>query len=82
MPNIIEKPTVRLVRTCLGGVPGFAAPVWVQDSHDSAGVNVPRFLTHADRRLGRGGIHEIHDHPAFVEVNWSTLATGKHKLSV
>lgn len=36
-----------------------------------------RFLTHADRRLGRGGIHEIHDHPAFVEVNWTTLATGE-----
>ncbi|KAJ7240865.1 kinase-like domain-containing protein [Mycena haematopus] len=34
-----------------------------------------RFLTHADRRLGRGGIHEIHDHPAFVEVNWTTLDT-------
>ncbi|KAJ7843096.1 kinase-like protein [Mycena olivaceomarginata] len=34
-----------------------------------------RFLTHADRRLGRGGIHEIHNHPAFVEVNWTTLAT-------
>ncbi|KAF8201369.1 kinase-like domain-containing protein [Mycena galopus ATCC 62051] len=34
-----------------------------------------RFLTHADRRLGREGIHEIHDHPAFVEVNWTTLST-------
>ncbi|KAJ6482534.1 kinase-like protein [Mycena sanguinolenta] len=33
-----------------------------------------RFLTHADNRLGRGGIHEIHDHPAFVEVNWMTLS--------
>ncbi|KAF7377452.1 hypothetical protein MSAN_00166900 [Mycena sanguinolenta] len=34
-----------------------------------------RLLTHADRRLGRGGIHEIHDHPAFVEVDWTTLST-------
>ncbi|KAJ6498530.1 kinase-like protein [Mycena vitilis] len=34
-----------------------------------------RFLTHADRRLGRGGIHEIRDHPAFVEVDWTALAT-------
>ncbi|KAJ6598203.1 kinase-like domain-containing protein [Mycena vulgaris] len=34
-----------------------------------------RFLTHADRRLGRKGIHEILDHPAFVEVNWSALHT-------
>ncbi|KAF7369226.1 hypothetical protein MVEN_00250300 [Mycena venus] len=33
-----------------------------------------RLLTHADRRLGRGGIHQIHDHPAFVEVDWTTLA--------
>ncbi|KAJ7489158.1 kinase-like domain-containing protein [Mycena latifolia] len=32
-----------------------------------------RFLTRADSRLGRGGFHEILDHPAFVEVNWSTL---------
>ncbi|KAK7052094.1 kinase-like domain-containing protein [Favolaschia claudopus] len=32
-----------------------------------------RFLTHADRRIGRGGVHEIHHHPAFVEVNWTTL---------
>ncbi|KAJ6551162.1 kinase-like domain-containing protein [Mycena capillaripes] len=39
-----------------------------------------RFLTHADRRLGRGGIHEIHDHPAFIEVNWTTLATGKRNV--
>ncbi|KAJ7097586.1 kinase-like domain-containing protein [Mycena epipterygia] len=34
-----------------------------------------RFLTHADRRLGRGGISEILNHPAFAEVNWSTLPT-------
>ncbi|KAJ7176825.1 kinase-like protein [Mycena filopes] len=34
-----------------------------------------KFLTHADRRLGRRGIREICDHPAFVEVNWTTLST-------
>ncbi|KAJ7444570.1 kinase-like domain-containing protein [Mycena galericulata] len=34
-----------------------------------------RFLTHAERRLGRRGIHEILDHPAFVEVNWTTLTS-------
>ncbi|KAJ7779180.1 kinase-like protein [Mycena metata] len=34
-----------------------------------------KFLTRADLRLGRRGIHEICDHPAFVEVNWTTLST-------
>ncbi|KAJ7767977.1 kinase-like domain-containing protein [Mycena maculata] len=34
-----------------------------------------RFLTHAERRLGRRGIHEILDHPAFVEVNWTMLSS-------
>ncbi|KAJ7621379.1 kinase-like protein [Roridomyces roridus] len=34
-----------------------------------------RFLTRADRRLGRRGLYEIMDHPAFVEVNWTTLAS-------
>lgn len=52
---------------CVGGSLSFLMP---------RRLTPPRFLTHADRRLGRGGIHEIHNHPAFVEVNWTTLATG------
>ncbi|KAJ7054183.1 kinase-like protein [Mycena amicta] len=34
-----------------------------------------RFLTRAEHRLGRRGFSEIQDHPAFVEINWSTLST-------
>ncbi|KAF7303885.1 hypothetical protein MIND_00618600 [Mycena indigotica] len=33
-----------------------------------------RFLTTAEQRLGRRGVAEIQDHPAFVEVNWTRVA--------
>ncbi|KAF7324690.1 hypothetical protein MKEN_00510500 [Mycena kentingensis (nom. inval.)] len=36
---------------------------------------IRRFLTHPELRLGRRGIEEIQDHPAFVEVNWSAVST-------
>ncbi|KAF7313914.1 hypothetical protein HMN09_00549500 [Mycena chlorophos] len=36
---------------------------------------IRRFLTRADLRLGRRSVQDIQDHPAFVEVNWSTLSS-------
>ncbi|CAK5274156.1 unnamed protein product [Mycena citricolor] len=36
---------------------------------------IRRFLTDADRRLGRRGVQEIYDHPAFFEINWTAVAS-------